>query len=425
MEVEPKPNYQGTRPEGRQVTGRRGATQTRTWIGVAVVVVTVGCGIRDVPVGGSTSARVDTLEGGRVRVVNSGPAWSEGNAWTAEEELRIGTVEGGGPQQFGQISALKADSDGRIYVLDYQSQDIRVFDVDGTYSHTIGSKGEGPGELMQAAGLNWGPSGNLWVWDPQGRFSVFTPTGEFVESRPRRVRGVLYPWRGEFDVDGSLIDWGLDYPGMVREPGWSPHKVVYYPVRFSGDFEQGDTLPTLEFDFEMTDGGQPMVFSEGLSPFQDRNGAIWFAHNKTFTLYRRTLEGDTTLQFSISRTPASVTGSDIDSVRAPYVERGRAGDAPTPDMFASTKPMIRRIFGDTEGNLFVLSEQEGLALGTFVDVFRGDGHYLGRIDLPTPINFPYPPPYATDTHLYYVTTDDLDVEYVVRVRLNKPGSPTM
>lgn len=392
----------------------------RLWILFAAIVVPTGCGVQDGPGSGSDGVRIDTLEGGRVQVVNTEAAWTDADAWTAEEELRIGTLAGEGPDQFGQIAALKADSAGRIYVLDFLSQDIRVFEKDGTYSHTIGRKGEGPGELMRAAGLNWGSDGHLWVWDPGGRFSVFTAAGEFIESRPRRVRGVVYPWRGEFDVDGSLIDWGLDYPGLDSRTGGSPRRIIYYPVRFSGDFEKGDTLPTLEFEFELTGDGERMLFSEGLSSFQDRRGSIWFAYNKTFTLYRRTLEGDTTLQFSIEAVPPSVAQTDIDSVRAQYEERGPPNSAPSPDMFASTKPMIRRIFSDNQGHVFVLSEQEDLALGTFVDVFRDSGRHLGRLDLPAPVNFPYPPPHATATHLYYVTTDEFDVEYVVRVRLNKP-----
>ncbi len=388
---------------------------------IGVVVVVAGCGLSDGPGSESDGVRIDTLEGGRVQVVNTEPAWSEAAAWTAEEELRIGTLEGDGPDLFGQIAALTTDPAGRIYVLDYLAQEIRVFNPDGTHSHTIGRKGEGPGELMQASGLNWGPERKLWVWDTGGRFSVFTPEGEFVEVRPRRVRGVIFPWRGEFDVDGSLIDWGLEYPGLDPRVGGSPRRIIYYPVRVSGDFEKGDTLPTLEFDFELTGDGERMLFGEGLSPFQDRRGSIWFAHNKTFTLYRRTLQGDTTLQSSIEATPASVTQADIDSVRAQYVESGGPVSPPSPDMFAPTKPMIRRIFGDDSGHVFVLSDQEGLALGTFVDVFRDSGRYLGRLDLPAPVNFPYPPPHATATDLYYVTTDEFDVEYVVRVRLDKPG----
>jgi hypothetical protein len=399
----------------------RGVRLSR-WGQVLVGVLAVsGCGAGDSPQGSSATAVVDTLKGGRIRVVNTGPEWTEVDRWTAEEDLRIGTLEGEGPDQLGQVSALKVDAQGRLYVLDYFSQDIRVFEADGSYSHTIGGPGEGPGEFMRAAGLNWDPDGNLWVWDPGGRFSIFTPEGEFLDTRRRTVRGVVYPWRGEFDVDGTLVDWGLEFPGFTGQPGGpAPSRIIYYPVRLSGDFAVGDTLAALDFDFAMTGEGQRMMFGEGLSYFQDRQGAIWFTHNKTFTLYRRTLEGDTTLQFSIDATPASVTGRDVDSVRAIYIDQGLPERAPAPDAFAESKPMIRRIFADDVGHIFVLSEQEELPLGTFVDVFRNDGRYLGQMDLPARVNFPYPPPFATDTHLYYITTDEFDVEYVVRLRLHKP-----
>lgn len=387
---------------------------------VVAGLLMLGCANGESPADGDGTAVVETMADGRVSVLNSGPMWTAATAWTAEEDLRIGTLEGEGPDQFGQVAALKVDAQGRVFILDFMSQDIRVFEADGTFSHRIGGPGEGPGELMSAAGLNFGPEGDLWVWDTRGRFSIFTSEGEFVDTRPRKVLGVVYPWRGEFDLDGSMVDWGLEYPGMT--PGApDPTRIIYYPVRFASDFELGDSLPPLEFNFQMSPEGDWMLFGEGLAKFQDRKGTIWFAHNKTFKLYRRTLEGDTTLQFSIDATPASVSRREIDSVRAIYIDQGQPDRAPSPDAFAERKPMIRRIFADESGHVFVLSEQEGLALGTFVDVFRDDGRYLGRLDLPAPVHFPYPPPAATDTHLYYITTDEFDVEYVVRVRLHKPS----
>ena len=139
------------------------AVRLSRWRWVIVVLVASGCRAQDSQVGEVATALVDTLEAGRIRVVNAGPEWTEADGWTAEEDLRIGTLEGEGPDQFGQVAALKVDAQGRIYVLDYLSQDIRVFEADGSHSHTIGGPGEGPGEFMRAAGLNWHPDGNLWV----------------------------------------------------------------------------------------------------------------------------------------------------------------------------------------------------------------------------------------------------------------------
>lgn len=392
-----------------------------SWWAVVMLVWVAGCAGGGAGGGKSDSAQVDTLPSGRVRVVNAGPEWSAKDAWTATEDLRIGVQEGSGPDAFGQIAAVKVDKQGRIYVLDFMSQDIRVFEADGSYSHTIGRKGKGPGEFMSAAGLNWGPDGNLWVWDTGGRFSIFKTDGTYVGSRPRKVRGVVYPWRGQFDTDGSLIDWGLEYPGLTFAPGARPPtRLIYYPVRFSGDFAVGDTLPSLEFDFQLDPDRKPMIFGENLTTYLDRSGAIWFARTKTFTLYRRTLEGDTTLEFSIDANPVPVTDHDVDSVRAVYGEQGRPQDVPEPQRFAKSKPVIRRIFGDDAGHIFVLGQQVGLPPGTYMDVFEDDGHYLGRVDLPARVNFPYPPPTVVAGNLYYVTPDSLGVEYVVRVRLTEP-----
>ncbi len=392
---------------------------------ISLVLFAAACG-RD---GGTTpadvGARVDTVDGGRVRVVNAAPAWASGEAWRAVEDLRLGVVDGDGPEQFGQIAAIETDSEGRIYVLDFMSQDVRVFLSDGTWSHTIGRRGEGPGEFDGAAGLNWSPDGSLWVWDPTGRFTALDPDGTLVGTRPRRVQGVVFPWRGGFAPDGTLIDWGLDYPDTVvrtlnsRVEYAVPTRAIYHPVRFTGDFERGDTLPPLEFEFELTDDGNRAPFGEGLSLYQDQDGTVWFARTRAFTLYRRTLEGDTILESSIDARPVPVTSTAIDSVRESYIAGGNPEFAPAPDDFPATKPMIRRIFGDDAGHVFVLSEQEGMPLGTFVDVFRDTGRYLGRIELPAPVHFPYPPPHATESHLYYVTTDEFGVEYVVRARWEK------
>ena len=55
----------------------------------------------------------------------STPLWSGDEAWTAEEDLRIGTVAGEPEYQFGQLAFLDVSHDGRIFVTDAQAQEVR------------------------------------------------------------------------------------------------------------------------------------------------------------------------------------------------------------------------------------------------------------------------------------------------------------
>jgi sugar lactone lactonase YvrE len=57
--------------------------------------------------------------------------WDSASNWRVSEDLRIGTLEGTGPDLFGQIDALEVDRDGRIWVLEVQAQELRVFGRDG------------------------------------------------------------------------------------------------------------------------------------------------------------------------------------------------------------------------------------------------------------------------------------------------------
>src|SRR5512134_3205390 len=78
------------------------------------------------------SGSIDTLPSGTVVVTNpANGLWDSSTAWRVVEELRIGALEGEGPDLFGEVSALEADAEGRIYVLESQALELRVFDRAG------------------------------------------------------------------------------------------------------------------------------------------------------------------------------------------------------------------------------------------------------------------------------------------------------
>lgn len=47
----------------------------------------------------------------------------------------------------GTVSGIAADEDGRVFLADRREAIIRVYDPDGKYLNSVGSKGEGPGEF--------------------------------------------------------------------------------------------------------------------------------------------------------------------------------------------------------------------------------------------------------------------------------------
>lgn len=80
----------------------------------------------------------------------------------------------------------------RIYVVDSQDGEIRVFSESGHYERTIGRKGQGPGELNSPGGMDvFGKK--IYVADSfNQRIQVFDEDGGFLESRrvpfiPRQI----------------------------------------------------------------------------------------------------------------------------------------------------------------------------------------------------------------------------------------------
>ncbi|MFV1988887.1 MAG: hypothetical protein ACC682_16565 [Gemmatimonadota bacterium] len=381
---------------------------------VLIVLGTFACGDRGTPV---ATVQVDTLPGGAIRFTNHSPVWTPATAWRLEEDLRLGTSGDERPvEQFATIAAVLTDRAGAIYVLEGQAQEVRVFRPDGTFSHRIGRRGEGPGELSGAAGLNFGPEGRLWVWGPRLGYSVFESDGTYVTRHVRRVPGAVFPWRGEFGPDGHLYDWGIEFVGL-RE-GNVAEKVRFHPIRVSKDFGTLDSLPALEYATEAT-GNMAVPFGDGLTLYQDRSGSIWFARYSEYVVYERALDGDTLSIFTLPAEPARVTEAERDSVME-QAARFPPQSRPTREEIRDFKPIMRRIFSDNERYVYVVPELDGVQAGSVVDVFTREGLYLGRMELPQPMVLPLPAPHATGDHLYVVVVDQFDTPYVSRLRIVRP-----
>ena len=344
------------------------------------------------------------------------------DSWFLEEELRLTGAPG---HEFGRVLTVVADEDDNIYVLDVFGRAVYVFDSEGTYSHSIGRPGEGPGELSSPRGIGMGPGGRVWIPDVgSARISIFESHGPLVAQIPRRWNGSTSTWDRPFDANGNYIDWKLRFPG--EEAGGTVGEVRLTPMILrwdeAGQYPGPDSFPPLAYTQEMAEIGgyeRPTVFfDEGMPLALDGLDAVWFAHSHEYRLYRRSLEGDTLMVVTLDAEPAPVTREDVRTIRDYFVNRPSPYAEDYIAALPTVKPVVLALFADGDGNVFVMPETKGVEGGTALDAFGSDGAYWGRATLPEPISPPLLgsiPAYATSRYLLLAGVDAGGTPYVVRL----------
>ena len=368
--------------------------------------------------------------GAQVLVENSlSSAWTTTTEWKLEEDLRIwGPPEG----YLSLVVGLAADSRDNIYILDYVTQEIYVFDSEGAFVRTLGGQGDGPGEFRDALGPAIGPKDTLWVADQRApRFSVFSPDGTFLGVQRRGIaRGGRGTERCTMTSDSKYLEWWTRFPKEERTGNMSDIDLLhFYPLRLSTHAEKQDTLPYLEFTQQMADMPsvgmrRPVRFGPELELAFDCRGGIWFAVGDDYRLYRRSLDGDTTIVATLDGPRAAdIDESDRDEVRAPF------GRRPNPAMMGdylrslpAKKPIISHISLDGAGHVFVFPETSRVEEGTAIDVFREDGVFVGRLAVPGEVNLTVltkTKVYSAPGYFLFAGEDDAGTPYVSRVRIRR------
>lgn len=388
----------------------------------------VACAASDTAADGVFAGSIDTLPSGRVVVSNTEQGlWTDDTRWLVSEDLRIGVMEGGGPDVFGRIGDIAVDSEGRIYVLESQAQEVRVFDSTGGFVRTIGRRGNGPGELENVSGIGWGVDGNLWVVDPGNiRTTVFDTTGVLIRNyrhQPGTFGFSMWPWPGGFDGDGRLIDLA---PPTERSPDgvFRPELNVY-----NADMEIVGTFPipryedaeVFELRRERSRASASVPFSSRMAWTLDPRGYTWQAITGDYRIHQVSWAGDTVLTISARYDPVPVTEAEIDEAIERLAWFTRQGGTIDRGRIPSHKGALSSMFLVAGDFLFVALVTEAETNGRVFDVFDHEGRLLGRLLLDIVIRTQGPTPRSTGNYIYAVTQDEFDVPYVVRLRIDKRG----
>lgn len=389
-------------------------------------VACAGDGVREAGTGWTVTR--DTLEGGVLHLVNAAPAeGARESAATIETELRIGTLDGDGAAQFGQILGIAPLSDGRIAVLDAFAREVRLFGADGGHLATYGRQGAGPGELESPFGLMRDDQDRLWVPDHRNnRMTVFDPDSGYVASYRLTVMSRGFVWDGAMLDDGRVVK-----PSITLHPERRDLLRIYdrrmelvdsilLPLR---DEPANPKSPPGVFYWEAP-GGLPRGYHQ--IPFYPRGtttldpaGHVWRSHDgePIYRVARTSLRGDTTLVLERSWEPVPVPEAERDSaigrIRKDILEYGGTIDQDWSRVPGEKAP-IEQLFVSDDGQLWVRTASRDSLIR--FDIFERDGVRAGSAATRLPL-VSYLAPIVRGDRMWGVVRDESDVEYVVRARM--------
>ena len=370
--------------------------------------------------------------------------WDADDAPTITREVDIGTADGPAETQFGSITGLTTDSEGRIYVLDGQAKKVRVFDADGTFVREMGGEGTGPGEMSQfAAGLMRLAGDTVVVADMmQQRVNLYAPDGTAIGSFPMMMtEGV--PVRWDVTPDHQLVHQtrrialGPVAPGAPEEPAMG---TVGDPIVVRGlDGSVRDTLAVLP-PGKMISGGPGQQMRMTLfeaEPVWDLgpDGRLYTALNDDYRIHVWTPDGalERIITRPFERRP--VTEADKTQIMGALREVWESQGVPPQAMaqleqmfgsFAEFFPAFASVLVAPGNQLWVqrLQTPEAIAAsgGQFNvqdlgarewDAYDSRGRYLGVVELPDR----FAPAHVEGDYLYGIWRDELDVQHVLRLKV--------
>lgn len=370
--------------------------------------------------------------------------WDETTRWSLTEELRIGSAEGDLDYQFGSISGIVVGNQGNIFVLDQQAAEIKVYDPSGTYLRTIGKAGGGPGEIGALGGgaLLDSPGDTLSVADMRNmRVQHFleggAPAGNY---RIDMTQGIPLKWQesyaGNAVVQTRPMQFGPNQPApvdsmdmiLVRNTSGTPVDTLL-KVPAGGTFKFAGGTP----EFHLF-APEPMW---SVAP----DGAVWYGVNNTYDIGLYT---DGMVQRRIRKTfrqepvtEASKT-TMVEALKSAMVRTGQVPPQAVDQLlsqvtFEDYLPVYRQFFSGpgnslwvqhmqspadmTESDLENMMNPQAMQGSPTWDVFDAEGRFLGSLDMPArfqPLRF-------TDEMVYGVWKDDLDVQYLVALRIGTTG----
>jgi hypothetical protein len=342
--------------------------------------------------------------------------------WTLTETLRLGGADEG-PLSFDRVKGIEADAQGRMFVYDQLTQDIRMFAADGSLLRVIGRAGAGPGELRNAEGIALASDGTLWVRDAaNARFSIFSADGEFERVWSMQFCSSQGLWAPLADPSGRIVDSDCIVAGG--------RAVADAMLAYRTDLSGVDTVGTIPecggqalaeagtwiTRTETSTRYRPIPFRAiGVSTLGSGN-VQWCAPNSArYEIVGVPIGGGDTTRIVRNVPPLPVTAAERDSVIALYEVNGPSGlDF---DRIPTVKPAIDRLTVDDQSRLWVRFTNAAGELE--FDIYDAHGTLLAGAVLGRYQPSGWHPFVIRGDAMYAVVLGEDDLQHIVRFEIKQ------
>lgn len=309
---------------------------------------------------------------------------------TFEEDLTIGVEAGDENYMFGSQVFMNADDEGNIYVTDRDRKEVRKYDPNGKFLHSLGRPGQGPGEFQDVSRVGFDVEGNIYLNDAKSqRISFLKKDGKYIkgiktptifERVVMNSRGFYIAMSADNVVLGKSKTWDYFY-GLFDEHFNLIAEFLRLPQKADAQYENPDSLVNVLADSLSREAFPPLV-----SHVLDKNDSIYFGYPKNYEI--RVYSSDGELEKIIQRDFMPV---EIRERHKEYFIQNLSGQflAKIPAheekrvfelvKYPKYKPPYERFTLMENGWIFVVvdSVRDGLKL---VDIFNEEGEFLAQFE---------------------------------------------
>lgn len=251
---------------------------------IGLFLLTAGCGGETV----EDSSEVETVENSAWSALQD----SENQPIMIEEVQRFGSGEFEGEGVLYSASSISVDENQNLYLIDNRDNKLISFNPNGELRWKVGNRGQGPGDIHDASGLDIYRN-RIFVTNNNGsRIDEFDMEGNFIQTHNLDEIG-----------RANLILSGITETGKVILRSNVPLKVGVHVFVL----DLGEQL-TLENDFIVTFGEKDYLTSLGVSTQVDGNEIV-IRNGLDFGFTYYDVEGNKVKKLEGVLTPSSVLGT--------------------------------------------------------------------------------------------------------------------